>query len=137
MWPPWVSKVNRQDTWAGCIGYSLETMLKVSRPHNRTFIFYILSLIFYFAIFFDIKEKGVIGESSKKLASNILKAELVKRGLKFQELHEKLEKIGIITSYNTMRLKINRGTFSFAFFLDCMKAIGVKSINLSDYFEES
>lgn len=86
-------------------------------------------------VFFDCKEKEVIGEISKKLASNILKAELAKRGLKFQELHEKLEEVGINTSYNTMRLKINRGTFSFAFFLDCMKAIGVKSIHLSEYFE--
>lgn len=75
-------------------------------------------------------------DKTKKLASNLLKAELAKRGLKFQQLHEKLHVIGIKDSYNTMRLKINRGTFSFAFFLDCMKAIDAKHLNLTAYFEE-
>ncbi len=76
-------------------------------------------------------------DHTKKLASNILKAELAKRGLKFQQLHEKLKQIGVEDSYNNMRLKINRGTYSFAFFLDCMKAIDAKHLNLSEYLSEN
>ncbi|MCE3238265.1 MAG: hypothetical protein K0R24_1246 [Gammaproteobacteria bacterium] len=73
-------------------------------------------------------------KTSKNLAINILKAELAKRGLSFQKLHENLKATGINDSYNNMRLKINRGAFTFAYFLDCMRAIDLKTLDLESYF---
>lgn len=75
-------------------------------------------------------------DQMKKMASNILKAELAKRGLKLLQLHKKLNAEGAEDSYDTMRLKINRGSFSFAYFLVCMKAIGAKQLNLEEYLRE-
>lgn len=63
-------------------------------------------------------------------AKNILKAELARRGINYKILREKLMEIGVSESLNSINLKINRGTFSFAFFIKAMKAIGAKKIDL-------
>jgi len=63
-------------------------------------------------------------------AKNILKAELKRKGVDYETLAEKLKGFGIEESYNSINTKINRGTFTFQFFLQCMKAIGVNDIRL-------
>lgn len=61
----------------------------------------------------------------KSSAKNILKAELVRKGVDYETLAEKLKSIGVEESYNSINIKINRGAFTFQFFLQCMKAIEV------------
>lgn len=63
-------------------------------------------------------------------ASNLLKAELQRAGVGYAELCNRLEKIGVHESYKGVANKINRGTFSFAFFMQCMKVLDVKEIRL-------
>ena len=63
-------------------------------------------------------------------ASNLLKAELARRGLNYQALHEHLAKIGIDKSPQNLNKTINLGKFSLIFFLQCAKAMGLKQINL-------
>lgn len=65
-----------------------------------------------------------------KLATNTIKVELARSGIGYEELIRRLEAIGINESYTGIAAKINRGTFSFAFFMQCMKALGVVNIRL-------
>ena len=67
-----------------------------------------------------------------RLASNMIKMELARRGITYDKLQEKLASIGIEETANAINVKINRGTFSFIFFLQVMKAIGAKVIRLED-----
>ena len=57
-------------------------------------------------------------------AKNFLKAELVRRDVGYETLVEKLNKIGVEETYHSINTKINRGTFSFAFALQCLSAVG-------------
>jgi hypothetical protein len=68
----------------------------------------------------------------KKLATNLLKAELTRRGLSYDELQKKLQSIGVKETANSINVKINRGTFSFAFFLQVMRAIEAKNFRVGE-----
>ncbi len=67
----------------------------------------------------------------KASAKNILKAELTRKGVDYETLVSKLKEVGVEESYNSLNIKINRGTFTFQFFLQCMKAIGVSDVRLN------
>ena len=66
----------------------------------------------------------------KTNAKNILKAELARKGVDYETLANKLKEYGIEESYNSINTKINRGSFTFQFFLQCMKAIGVDTVRI-------
>jgi DNA (cytosine-5)-methyltransferase 1 len=66
----------------------------------------------------------------KASAKNILKAELTRKGVDYETLAVKLKELGIEESYNSINTKINRGAFTFQFFLQCMKAIGVNDVRV-------
>lgn len=66
----------------------------------------------------------------KASAKNILKAELKRKGVDYDTLAEKLNELGVEENYNSINTKINRGTFTFQFFLQCMEAIGANEIRL-------
>jgi hypothetical protein len=59
-------------------------------------------------------------------ASRILKAELARRGLSYRKLS------GLLQAENELQLKtkINRGSFSAAFFIRVMRAIGADHVDL-------
>ncbi|WP_242444510.1 DUF6471 domain-containing protein [Advenella sp. S44] len=63
-------------------------------------------------------------------ASNLLKAELRRAGVGYAELCQRLAIIGVNESYKGVANKINRGTFSFVFFMQCMKVLDVKEVRL-------
>lgn len=65
-----------------------------------------------------------------KLATNTLKAELARSGIGYEELLRRLDSIGVKESYTGIAAKINRGTFSFAFFMQCMNVLGKTEIRL-------
>jgi DNA (cytosine-5)-methyltransferase 1 len=65
-----------------------------------------------------------------KLATNTIKAELARSGIGYEELIRRLEAIGVQESYTGIAAKINRGAFSFMFFMQCMKALGKAEIRL-------
>lgn len=66
----------------------------------------------------------------KQKARALLKSELVRRDMDYHKLAEKLQAIGQDENYNKINTKVNRGTFSLAFFLSCMEALGVKEVRL-------
>ena len=62
----------------------------------------------------------------------ILKAELKRRHLSYRDLAEKLEAIGVHDSERNVTNKINRGTFTAAFFVQCLEAIGCHTLHIME-----
>lgn len=68
----------------------------------------------------------------ESLVSNLLKAELKRKGVTYAQLVEKLAEIGVQEKEANIRNKLARGKFSAAFMVACLKAIGCKYVQLSD-----
>lgn len=66
----------------------------------------------------------------EKMAANLLKAEMTRRGINYDNLRLALATLGIEKSKNNLTKTINLGKFSFAFFLQCAKAIGLDKLPL-------
>lgn len=64
----------------------------------------------------------------EKAAANILKFELKRRGLTYNDLQVALSKIGVQIPAQNLNKTINLGKFSFAFFLQCAQAIGLSRV---------
>jgi len=64
-------------------------------------------------------------------ASRILRGELARRGVSHKRLSQLLSVIGVDETPSAITNKMSRGTFSFAFFLQCMKALGRTHIEVS------
>lgn len=65
-------------------------------------------------------------------AKNILKAELKRRGISYRDLAEKLTERGVPESERNIANKISRGSFTAAFFLECLDAAGVRNLTLAE-----
>ena len=63
-------------------------------------------------------------------AANLLKSELKRHGVTYAELVGKLAKIGIAEKEVNVRNKLSRGSFTAAYFLQCLEAVGVKELRL-------
>ena len=63
-------------------------------------------------------------------AANLLKSALKRQGLKYGDLVEKLAAIGVEEKEVNVRNKLSRGSFTAAYFLQCLEAIGVKEVRL-------
>lgn len=61
----------------------------------------------------------------------ILKAELKRRGMTYGDLVERLEAHGVHETEANLRNKISRGSFTAAFFLQCLIAIGCEHIQIA------
>jgi len=62
----------------------------------------------------------------------LLRAEMVKRGINYKGLVERLAAIGVKDSEANLRNKISRGGFTGAFLIQCLVAMGVTSLRLED-----
>lgn len=62
----------------------------------------------------------------------LLKAELKRRELSYADLAEKLAEIGILENERNISNKIVRGSFTAIFFVQCLEAIGCRTIHLGD-----
>jgi hypothetical protein len=66
------------------------------------------------------------------IVKGLLKAELARRNLSYADLAEKLATIGVKDNERNLSNKIGRGTFTAIFFVQCMEAIGCRTIHLGD-----
>lgn len=66
----------------------------------------------------------------EKKATNLLKAELARHGLSYEELSSALAKIGIEKTPQNLNKTINLGKFGFDFFLQCAQALGLKELRI-------
>lgn len=62
----------------------------------------------------------------------LLKAELKRRDFSYADLAEKLGEIGVKDSERNISNKIGRGSFTAVFFVQCLEAIGCKTLHLQD-----
>jgi hypothetical protein len=62
----------------------------------------------------------------------LLRGEMVKRGVSYAQLVEKLAAIGVKESEANLRNKISRGGFTGAFLVQCLVAMGVNALRLDD-----
>jgi 3-mercaptopyruvate sulfurtransferase SseA len=63
-------------------------------------------------------------------ASNLLKAELKRRGVTYAQLVEKLAALGVAEDEKNVRNKLSRGKFTAAYMLQCLEAIGCETLRL-------
>lgn len=75
-------------------------------------------------------------KSWEELAKNLVRAEMMRRGVSFATLPDLLAKIGVTDTETNLRNKVGRGRFTIVFFLQCMKALGVEWIQLPESIEE-
>jgi hypothetical protein len=66
------------------------------------------------------------------MVKGLLRAELARRNLSYADLAERLKGVGVNVSEAAIKNKIGRGTFSAVFFVQCLDAIGCKTLHLSD-----
>ena len=62
----------------------------------------------------------------------LLKGELARKGITYAQLVGKLAEIGVMDSEPNIRNKISRGKFTAVFLIQCLEAIGARSLPLSD-----
>ena len=65
-----------------------------------------------------------------ELAKRLLRSEMTKRGYSYRELAALLSEAGVPETEANLKKKITRGTFSAAYFLRCLRSMGVKSLEL-------
>lgn len=66
------------------------------------------------------------------LAKGILRAEMTRRGITYEQLTTRLAEQGTTDTAVNIRNKVARGGFSAAFFLQCLAAIGAQVVRLDD-----
>jgi hypothetical protein len=64
-------------------------------------------------------------------AKNLLKAELKRRGVTYAVLVEKLAAMGVPETERNLTNKLSRGGFSAAFLVQCLVAIGCKTLPIT------
>lgn len=62
----------------------------------------------------------------------LLKAELKRRDVTYQQLAEKLAAIGVTETPENIANKISRGKFSAVFLVQCLEAIGCQMLRLGE-----
>ncbi len=65
-----------------------------------------------------------------KLVKGLLRAEMARRGMTYEQLVEKLAELGVHDTAVNIRNKVARGGFSAVFFVQCLKAIGCRALVL-------
>ena len=60
----------------------------------------------------------------------LLKAELKRRNVTYAQLVEKLGEVGVKETEPNVRNKLARGKFTAVFMLQCLEAIGCRSLSL-------
>ena len=65
-------------------------------------------------------------------ARGILRAEIKRRNMSYENLAQKLAEIGVEDTAKNLSNKIARGTFTAGFFLMCLEAIGCSRVRLDE-----
>lgn len=68
----------------------------------------------------------------KAMVKGMLRAEMIRRQISYQDLVVKLAEIGVKETEANLRNKISRGSFTAVFFVQCLKALGCTSLPLHE-----
>jgi Domain of unknown function (DUF6471) len=73
----------------------------------------------------------------EELVKNMLRAEMMRRGVSYTTLVELLADIGIADNEFNLRNKVSRGRFTAVFFMQCMLAIGIDVLQIPKTLDEA
>ena len=62
----------------------------------------------------------------------LLRAEMARRSITYEELAGRLASIGVQDTAVNVRNKVARGRFSAVFLVQCLRAVGVRALRLSE-----
>ena len=62
----------------------------------------------------------------------LLRAEMTRRGVTYEELAERLAAIGINDTAVNLRNKVSRGRFAATFLVQCLTAMGARTLRLAE-----
>ena len=71
----------------------------------------------------------------RHLVQRLLKAELSKKGVKYQDLSDKLAQLGVVQSADNLRNKVNKGILGADLMLQIMYVLNIKQIRHEDIVE--
>ena len=74
------------------------------------------------------KTEAEWAEDTKRL----LRAEMTRRGVTYEDLAEKLAAIGVEDTAVNLRNKVARGRFSATFLVQCLTAMGARALRLTE-----
>ncbi|BBK30373.1 hypothetical protein EDC65_2183 [Stella humosa] len=79
-------------------------------------------------------DEGAVKSDDKwvNMAKGILRAEMTRRGITYEQLAAKLAEMGVADTAVNIRNKVARGGFSAAFMLQCLVAVGCQTVRLDD-----
>lgn len=77
------------------------------------------------------------GKVWEKMVKNILRAEMMRRGVSYAGLAERLQEQGVEDNELNLRNKVSRGRFTAVFFMQCMQALGVDLLQIPQATEEA
>lgn len=60
----------------------------------------------------------------------LIRAHMAQHGLSYADLQQRLAAVGVEENERNLRNKVMRGTFSAAFWIQCLVALGVRNIQL-------
>lgn len=66
----------------------------------------------------------------ERLVKNMLRAEMMRRGVSYEQLVARLADLGISENVLNLRNKVARGRFTAPFFAQCMVALGVEMLQI-------
>lgn len=73
----------------------------------------------------------------EETAKNMLRAEMMRRGISYATLAEMLSSIGVGDNELNVKNKVGRGKFSAVFLLQCFMALGVEWIQVPKSLDEA
>lgn len=72
------------------------------------------------------------------ISSKILRAEMAKRKITYQDLVNKLRAVGVQINAGNLRVRVSKGAFSAALLIQCLRAMGIRNLSIEDsYFEDN
>ncbi len=77
-------------------------------------------------------KKGADAGIYETRAKSLLRSVIREGGADYQKLQAGLKKLGVEITPDALETKISRGTFSAAFLLQCMDALGARAIQIAD-----
>jgi hypothetical protein len=69
-------------------------------------------------------------ETWERLVKNLLRAEMMRRGVSYEALAQRLADVGVKDNAQNLRNKVARGRFTAPFFAQCMVALGVELLQI-------
>lgn len=77
-----------------------------------------------------IETSDIAAADWEQLVKNMLRAEMMRRGISYEQLALKLAAIGVEDNVLNLRNKVARGRFTATFFAQCLVAIGVNDLQV-------